>query len=324
LVCSLIACRDPDKTKLAVVGGDAITAREVETAIGRPFAQLHQQIYDLQRQKLDELIDEKLLSDEAKRLGVSLATLLEQEVHGKILEVTDSEISALYNANKGRIPVELEKVHNQIRDLLQNQRTEAQKRLYLKSLRERAKVVTYLKPPPPFRVQIAVTGAPFKGLESAPVTIVKFEDFQCPFCRQIQPTFAELLSRYNGKLRVVHKDLPLESIHPRARAAAEAARCAGEQGKFWSYHDKLYASAATLSPETLRVYAKEVGLDLGSFERCLSSGKYRDSVQKDLLEGAKLGLTGTPSIFINGREISGVQPLEAFTSVIDEELVRTK
>ena len=126
LVFSVIACRDPDKKTLAIVGGSVITGREVETALGRPLSQLHQQIYTLQRQKLDELIDERLLSEEAKRRGVSVESLTEREVNAKILPVTDDEISALYNANKERIPVELDKVREQIRNLLRDQRRAAQ------------------------------------------------------------------------------------------------------------------------------------------------------------------------------------------------------
>ena len=301
-----------------------ITAQEVEIALGRPLSQLHQQIYTLERQKLDELIDERLLSEEAKKRGIPVTNLIEQEVDTKILPVTDDEIETLYKANKARIPVELEKVREQIRNLLRDQRLTAQKRSFIKSLRENAKIVSYLKPPSAFRAEVSVVEEPFRGPEKAPVTIVKFEDFQCPFCKQVQPTFVDLLKRYDGKLRLVHKDLPLEAIHPQARQAAEAARCADEQGKFWSYHDKLYAGSPKLSPEELKSYAKEVGLNVDSFEHCLTTRKYQAIVQKDLSEGTQLGLTGTPTFFINGREVSGNQPLDIFGAMIDEELGRAK
>ena len=301
-----------------------ITAQEVEIALGRPLSQLHQQIYTLERQKLDELIDERLLSEEAKKRGIPVTNLIEQEVDTKILPVTDDEIETLYKANKARIPVELEKVREQIRNLLRDQRLTAQKRSFIKSLRENAKIVSYLKPPPAFRAEVSVVEEPFRGPEKAPVTIVKFEDFQCPFCKQVQPTFVDLLKRYDGKLRLVHKDLPLEAIHPQARQAAEAARCADEQGKFWSYHDKLYAGSPKLSPEELKSYAKEVGLNVDSFEHCLTTRKYQAIVQKDLSEGTQLGLTGTPTFFVNGREVSGNQPLDTFGAMIDEELGRAK
>ena len=240
------------------------------------------------------------------------------------MPVGDDEIDVFYKSNKARIAVDLDKVREQIRSYLHNQKIEAQKALFLKSLRSNAKVVTYLKSPPVFRAEISVAGEPFKGSEKAPVTVVKFEDFQCPFCKQVQPTFNELLSRYDGKVRLVHKDLPLESIHPQARQAAEAARCASEQGKFWEYHDKLYANSPKASGDNLRSYAKEIDLNVDSFDGCFTSGKYKAVVQQDLNEGAQLGLTGTPTIFINGREISGNQPLEAFEAIINEELARGK
>jgi protein-disulfide isomerase len=122
----------------------------------------------------------------------------------------------------------------------------------------------------------------------------------------------------------VHKDLPLEEIHPLARQAAEAGRCAGEQGKFWEYHDKLYVDSPKLSTEDLKSAAKDVGLNPQSFEQCLTSGKYRAAVQKDINDAAQLGLSGTPAFFINGREISGAQPLEAFSAIIDEELAQAR
>jgi protein-disulfide isomerase len=156
------------------------------------------------------------------------------------------------------------------------------------------------------------------------VTIVKFEDFQCPFCKSAQPTFVELLKKYDGKVRLVHKDLPLEAIHPQALQAAEAARCAKEQGKFWEYHDKLYVHSPKLSTEELNISAKEVGINVPAFEQCMASQKYREAVQKDSNEASRLGIAGTPIFFINGREISGAQPLEAFSGIIDEELAQTK
>jgi protein-disulfide isomerase len=123
---------------------------------------------------------------------------------------------------------------------------------------------------------------------------------------------------------LVHKDLPLEAIHPQAPLAAEAARCAGDQGKFWQYHDTLYSKAPKIAPADLQAYSKEVGVDAATFQQCLDSRKHQSAVQKDLAEGAKLGLTGTPSFFINGREISGAQPIEAFAAIIDEELGRAQ
>jgi protein-disulfide isomerase len=245
-------------------------------------------------------------------------------VNSKVPPITEAEIQGFYNSNKERLRVEFDKVHDQIRDYLREQRVESRKNEFFKTLRSKGKVTTYLKPPPIFRADVAVNGAPFKGSERAPVTIVKFEDFQCPYCKTVQTTYQVLLKRYDGIVRLVHKDLPLDSIHPQARQAAEAARCAGEQGKFWEYHDTLYANSPKAAVEDLKAYAKQVGINTASFEQCFTSGKYKGLVQRDLSEGAQLGLTGTPTFFINGREMSGAQPVEAFTAVIDEELNQAK
>jgi protein-disulfide isomerase len=320
----LSACQKVGGAKIAEMDNRAILASDLEKYAGRELSVQRENLYKLEKQKLEEYISAFLLTQEAKKRGVSVEAVLDQEVNSKILPVGDDEIDVFYKSNKARITVDLDKVREQIRGYLHNQKIDAQKALFLKSLRSRAKVVTYLKPPPVFRAEFSVTGEPFKGPENAPVTIVKFEDFHCPFCKQVQPTLTELLSRYNGKVRLVHKDLPLDSIHPQARQAAEAARCADDQGKFWSYHDKLYANSPKASTEDLKSYAKELGLNVDVFDRCVESGKYKAVVQKDLNEGAQLGLTGTPVFFINGREISGAQPLEAFAAIIDEELALYK
>ncbi len=319
------ACRSANQSeKVAEVDGVVVTRAELDKNGGKPLANLRQQLYNMERQKLDEFVGATLLTREANSKGVSVSTLLEQEVNGKAAPVSEAEIEAFYNQNKARLPVGLDKVHDQIRDYLREQKVEAQKNEYLKALRAKAKVTSYLKAPPVLRAEVSITGAPLRGSEKAKVTIVKFEDYQCPYCKTVQPTFNELLKRYDGKIRVVHKDLPLDAIHPQARPAAEAARCAGEQGKFWDYHDRLYANGSKFTVEEFKGAAKEVGLDVDGFEKCFASGKFKGAVQKDLLQGAQLGLTGTPAFFINGREISGAQPLEAFAAIIDEELGQAK
>jgi protein-disulfide isomerase len=319
------SCRTTnDSEKLAEVDGTAVTRTDLDRSAGKTLRNAREQLYKLERQKLDEYIGATLLTKEAKSRNVSVSTLLEQEVNSKVPPITEAEIQGFYNSNKERLQVELDKVHDQIRDYLRDQRLESRKNEFFKTLRSKAKVTTYLKSPPIFRADVAVNGAPFKGSERATVTIVKFEDFQCPYCKTVQTTYQALLKRYDGKVRLVHKDLPLDAIHPQARQAAEAARCAGEQGKFWEYHDALYANSPKAAVEELKAYAKEVGINATSFEQCFTSGKYKGLVQKDLSEGAQLGLTGTPTFFINGREMSGAQPVEAFTAIIDEELNQAK
>jgi protein-disulfide isomerase len=309
---------------VAEVDGEVITAEQVEKPIGASLAKLQEEIHNLKRQRLEAIIAEKLLAKEAQRQGISVPALLDKEVTSKVGLVTEQEIDDFYQSNKARIQGEASQVREQIRNYLQNQKLTGQREKFFQSLRANAKVVVHLQPPPTLRLDVKVDGAPFKGEAKAPVTIVKFEDFHCPFCKQVQQTFAQLLSRYGNKLKIVHRDFPIDSLHPQARKAHEGARCANEQGKFWTYHDRIYANAPKASPEDLKAYAKESGLNVAAFEKCLDSGKYKDAVQKDVEQGSQLGVNGTPAFFVNGRFISGAQTLESFVRIIEDELVRLK
>ena len=312
-----------DSEKLADVDGIGVTRTDIDKEGGKQLQALRQQLYQLERQKLDQHIGAILVTQEAKKRGISVPSLLEKEVNSQVRTPSEEEIRVLYEKNKERINVDFEKVHDQIRDYLREQKLTQRKNEYFNGLRNDAKVRTYLKAPPLVRADVLVNGSPFKGAEKAKVTVVKFEDFQCPYCKAGQPNYQEVLKRYDGRVRLVHKDLPLDELHPLARRAAEAARCADEQGKFWAYHDKLYEHAPKLGVTELKSYAKDVGLDQKAFEECLSSAKFKDRVQKDFLEAAQLGITGTPTFFINGREFSGALPLETIAQVIDEELAST-
>jgi protein-disulfide isomerase len=306
---------------LAEVDGIAITSEEVEKPLAPQVSKLEEQIYNLKRQKLEALIDDKLLEKEAAKRKLTVPTLLDAEVTSKVGLVTEQEIEKFYQENKAQIKGEPAQVREQIRSYLQNQKLYAKRDEFVKSLRSQAKVVVNLKPPPVLRVEVSVDGAPFKGPAKAPVTIVEFSDFHCPFCRRVLPTLAQIESKYGEKVKLVFRDFPIDNLHPGASKAHEAARCANEQGKFWAYHDKLFAAPPKSSPEIFKALAKEVGLD-GTFETCFDGGKYQADIKKDIEEGNRVGVTGTPAFFINGRLISGAQPLEAFARIIDDELSR--
>ena len=310
---------DAPQGVIAEVEGEKITSEQLEKAIAAELTNLQEQIYNLKRQKLEGMINDRLLSLEAARQNVSVAELLDREVTSKVTLVTEQEVDTFYEVNKAKIK-DGAQVRQQIRQYLQNQSLTNQREKYLQTLRSKAKVMVNLQSPRPVRVEVSADGAPFRGGEKAAVTIVKFEDFQCPFCKQAQATFAALEARYDNKVKVVHRDFPIDSIHPLARRAAEGARCANEQGQFWKYHDKLYASELNPDPNQLSAFAQEVGLDVTAFDRCLANGKYKTAVQKDLEQGQQLGITGTPAFFINGRLIVGAQPFETFARIIDEEL----
>ena len=158
------------------------------------------------------------------------------------------------------------------------------------------------------------------GPEDAPITIIEFSDYQCPFCRRWhQEVYQSLLAAYPGKIKLVYRHLPLTSIHPDAFPAAEAAMCAGEQNAYWQYHEKLFASEL-LGTEVYKQYAQELGLDMTTFEACITDHKYQQAIQEDSDFAVNLGVRSTPTFFVNGLAIVGAQPLEVFKQVIDKEL----
>lgn len=308
---------------LAEVEGQAISAEEVDKALGAQLQRLEEQIYNLRRQRLDALIADRLLSREAAKRGVSAQALMDAEVTSKVKLVTEQEIETYYQANKARLRGDEATVREQVRALLQNQKLAAQREAYVRSLRAKANVVVRLQPPPVVRAEVSVEGAPARGPATAPVTIVEFSDFHCPFCRQVVPTLTQLMARYGDKVRLVFRDFPIEQLHPGATRAHAAARCASAQGKFWPYHDTLFAKAP-VRPDGFKQIAQDVKLDLPAFEQCLAGNGYEPAIRKDLEDGAKAGVTGTPTFFINGRPLTGAQPLDRFTQIIDDELARAR
>jgi protein-disulfide isomerase len=305
---------------LAEVNGEAITAEELRKILGLKLTKLEEQIYALKRQQLDRLIEERLLEQKAERRGISVVALLDEEVTAKVKLVTEAEIEGFYQENKSRFSGDKTVIREKIRSLLQQKKLDAHKQLYVYALRSKAKIQDNLQPPPVFRYEVATDGAPVRGVAEAPVTLVEFSDFHCPFCKRVQPILEQLLVKYPKRVKLVFQDFPLDKLHPQARGAAEAARCAHEQGKFWEYHDLLFANAPKASSGDLETYAEQAGLEVKTFQSCLSDGGQQTAVQQDVREGARLGITGTPMFFINGRPLSGALPLERFIQVIEEEL----
>lgn len=310
---------------VATVDGETITVAELDAALGAELGQLEQQIYEMRRQRLDQLIGEKLLAREAARRQVAVDALRKAEILDKVTAVTDEEVTRFYEANKARLP-NAPNIRDQIRRYLEMQGVETREAAYLDSLRASTKVAVTLEAPPIRRAHIDVAGAPIRGDAAAPVTIVEFSDFHCPFCRSVQPTLLQVLDRYKGKVRLVYKDLPLDGLHPNARRASEAARCAGQQGRFWEFHDAIYSGAAgtDVSAEALRKLASAAALDVEAFEQCLAKNTHEAGIRRDLAQAQQLGLSGTPAFFVNGRLLTGAQPFEAFAKVIDEELAASR
>ena len=311
-----------EKEPLALVDGQAITIEEVEKPLGAQISKLEEQIYALKMQKLEGLIQARLLAREAAKRGLSVQALLDAEVNSKVSPVTDQEIEAHYQANKARYPGE--SYRQVIQAQLQNQRRGALHQAFIRSLRAQSNVVINLKAPPIYRAPVSAGSAPIRGSANAEVTIIEFSDFHCPYCKQVQPTLKRILSDFGSRVRLAYRDFPLDQLHPNARKAAEAARCANDQGKFWEFHDKLYSGSVDASPETLGRLAKESDMNVVMFQECVATGKHRPGIDKDVQEAISMGVTGTPAFFINGRLVSGAQPYESFASIIQSELERSR
>jgi len=308
---------------VATVGPASITLAQVdERAMQQPASnfssmRLSQAIFEARRAALEEMIGDALLDQEARSRGVDRAALEQAEIGSKMAPVTDSEVADWYRANAARVQgATLEQVRAPIRALLIEERQREARDRFLGTLKTKVAVRTMLEVP---RQKVAAAGRPTRGPANAPIEMIEFSDFQCPYCQRANPTLTRVLSTYGDKIRFTYRHFPLPT-HPDARPAAEAAQCANEQGRFWEYHDRLFANPAQLGAADLRQHAAAIGLDTAKFNACVDAHKYDGDVDTDVQAGTQAGVDGTPAFFINGRMVSGAQPYEVFKRLIDEEL----
>jgi protein-disulfide isomerase len=236
------------------------------------------------------------------------------------MEPSDDEVAGYYFALRDRIAKPLAEVKNALRQSLKDSKVRQAREDYLKRLRAESNVAVLISPP---RVAVAYDPSRLRGNPKAPVMIVEFSDYQCPYCHNVEPTIKQVLAKYGDKVSLSYRDFPLTAIHSQAQISAEASRCALEQGKFWEYHDQLF-TATNLEKDALVGYARDLKLDDKKFESCLTSGKYKADIAKDLEEGRKIGVNGTPGFFINGIATSGAQQQDAFNKIIEDELARKR
>jgi protein-disulfide isomerase len=306
---------------IATVDGRPIYADDLASTIAPKMLQLRNQEYEIRRQALDALIRRKLVEIEAKKRGISPEKLLEQEADSKVGEPGDAELRGYYLAIKDEVKQPFDQAKAQLRVRVKQLEIQHARGAYEDSLRANAKIAIFLHPP---TVQVGYDPTRVRGDANAPVTIVEFGDFQCPYCRRAQTTLRDLLAKYKGRVKLAFRDFPLRTIHPQAEIAAEAARCAEAQGKFWPFHDALYADQSKLSQPELIATAQSLGLDGNTFQSCLADGKFADQVEQDVQAGAQLGVDATPTFFINGVLLQGAQPEAQFEKIIDAELAAPK
>jgi protein-disulfide isomerase len=238
-------------------------------------------------------------------MGCTITNKSQQEGKGSPQEAISVDVTGLNDKQQE----DAKNMIDEIIPLIKEGKTESQVIQYLQE--QDAKKIT--------RYRVEVGDSPTKGPANAKVTIVEYTDFQCPFCAKVQPTLTKILEKYPQDVRKVFKQHPL-SFHKDAPLAAEASLAAGGQGKFWEMKEVLFNNQKQLKEENLIKYAQELGLDLEQFKSDLSTHKYKAQVDRETEEAVKLGATGTPAFFVNGRYLSGAKPLESFVAVIDEEL----
>ena len=330
LACSSQAQQTPAPTGQEVaarVGDRAITVGELDDRWKKEEpgqkAQAEQAIYDGRKAALDAIIADMLVAQAAKAKGQTPEAFAQAEVAKRIKPVTDTDVRTFYVQNSERMQGRsFEQMSPAIKQYLDDQQQATAKQDLIAELKKAGPAVRVVMDAPRTTVTVNADD-PSQGKADAPVTVVEYSDFQCPFCFRVMPTLKELRTKYGDKMRLVWKDFPLTQIHPQAFVAAQAGNCAREQGKFWELHDKMFGNQSALQPDALKKYAADVGLDTAKFNQCLDSSKYEARVQDALSAGGRLGITSTPTVYVNGRMINGAQPIEVFQSVIDEELARS-
>ena len=301
---------------VATIGTSPITQDDLDHAVGAKLTRIHTEEYNVRRGVLDEMIATRLLESEAARRQMTVEELLKTEVENKITPPNIAEIEPIYEGVADRYPgLTKEQALAEISESMRRSRIANRRGEFVKELRSAAGVRVYLQPP---RADVQAVG-PSRGSAGAPVTIVEFSDFECPFCGRAAETLAKIEQSYAGKVRVVFRDFPL-AMHRTAKRASQASHCAEEQGKFWEMHDKLFSKGGALGEPDLFRFAQQIKLDPEAFDRCMKSDKFREAWKPSQEEGMRVGVQSTPTFFINGRLIVGAASFEAFSRVIEEEL----
>lgn len=309
---------------LAIVDGTPITVADLDEFIGDDLATLEfqygSQRYEMLKTGLESAMRQRLIESAAAAQGITADEFVQQALEGKV-DVSDQQISEWYAANQARLQGRpLEMLRPAIRQFLFEQQRDVILGEITDELAAGQSVELRLEP---FRVQLDIEGFPTIGAEQATVTLVEFSDFECPFCGGFVETIERVKREYEGRVKLVFRQFPLTQIHPNAEPAAQASLCAAEQGKFWELHDLMFAEQHSLATADLRDKAQRLEMDIEAFEACIQSQRYADQVAHDLQVGQRVGVTGTPALFVNGRPLpGGAVPFEDIAELIDEELER--
>lgn len=325
---SLAAVQQNSKV-VATVNGENITEQQMMQAAAADLAKLDanrpqpQAAYDrarleIQWKALNSLIEDKLLTLEAAKNRMTREELLNAEVESNVGTPSPAEVEQFYEINRAAIPIPKAQALPQVRQYMIDQSRRRYREMLVANMRRNFKVTTFLDP---LRTDVTTAGYPSRGPANAPVTIVEFADFECPFCGGFYPTLKMVEKNYADKVRLVYRQFPLTTIHPNAQKAAEASLCANDQGKFWEFYDALFSDQSRLDVPSLKQRAQTLGLNNAAFNTCLDSGSQAATIQKDRDEAQKIGVNSTPTVFINGRLLGGRAYAE-IQEVIEDELQR--
>lgn len=306
--------QQPSQEVVAVLDGNPVTLADLEQKQAAKLLSARDQYYKAQREALDQLIDDALLEMQAKRENLTVQQLLDRHIIGKIKNPTDDQLEVYYEGVQTDQPFLA--VRDKILETIRQRRIAKARKEYLNSLRLQANLEVLLASP---SAEVALGNSPTWGPKNAPVLVIEFADYECPYCQKIHPDLKKLQEEYPGKVLFAFKDFPLP-MHKHAQKAAEAVRCAGRQEKFWEFHDLLFQKGSGLEIAQLKEYARALKLDAASFDRCLDSGETAVGVKDDLEQGQRLGLTGTPSFFVNGHFFSGAVNYATIREIVEQQL----
>lgn len=326
LLIAGLSAQSADDPVIATIDGQPVHVSDLDARWREldpgTYARLQQEQYEGRRRALDSIIAVHLLDAEASRRHVTVDRLLDDELPRRMAAVTDADILEAYTRSGAEAQgVSLDQVRDTLIQNIQRQRgrTAALVR-YLDELRGAANGISIGFDAPRQTIRVLATDR-IKGASQARIDVIEFGDFQCPICLSMQPVLKQLQTQYKSDVRLVWRDFPLDG-HRDARSAAEAARCAADQGKFWEYHDKLFANQQALGKGRLKDYARQLKLDVGEFASCLDKAVHRADVDQALSDAANYGVAATPTVFINGRLVVGAVPYATYDRIVREELSR--
>lgn len=301
--------------------GQEVKASDLSVADQLGLFEIEEERFVRLTAKIDDLILAQHFAALAKTKGVSRSDIEKKEL--AVADPSDKDASKWFEENKSRLPshYSLDQIRDEIKSHLREESLKTKKAELLRKLKDQGSAKVLVEVPKAPAVAIKTDGRPERGTKSAKVTIVEFADYQCPHCKSAGESIDKILKTFDGKVKLVFLDFP---INPSgiSLAVAHGAVCADEQGKYWPYHDKAYAAQRELSQESPLKLARELKLDEAKFQACMASSKPKDRVNQDRAEGERLGISGTPAIFINGRRIRSYEVddlKKAITQALSQE-----